>query len=57
MAKDNKTVRQKLEQFLNEKNYFTDGLAFIESKTGVNRLYLFAGKLGGRRKISSYLVM
>lgn len=40
-----KSVRQKIEDFLNEKNRFTDGLAFIETKTGVNRLYLTLGKL------------
>lgn len=43
MAKSEKTAREKLEEFLNEKNYFTDGLAFVEQKTGINRLYLFGG--------------
>lgn len=43
MATDAKSAKQKLEEFLNEKNYFTDGLGFIESKTGVNRVYLFGG--------------
>lgn len=38
-----KTAKQKLEEFLNEKNYFTDALGFIEGKTGLNRVYLFAG--------------
>ena len=45
MAKSEKTAREKLEEFLNEKNYFTDGLAFVEQKTGINRLYLFGGKI------------
>lgn len=49
-----KTMRQKLEEFLHQKNYFTDGLSFIESKTGVNRLYLFAGCVS---LLSLYLVV
>ena len=39
-----KSIKEKLDEFLHQKNYFTDGLAFVETKTGVNRLYLFAGK-------------
>jgi len=37
------SVKEKLTEFLYQKNYFTDALAFLESKTGVNRLYLFGG--------------
>jgi len=37
------TIREKVEQFLTEKNYFTDGLVFVEGKTGINRMYLLAG--------------
>ena len=39
-----KSIKEKVHEFLHQKNYFTDGLAFVETKTGVNRLYLFAGK-------------
>lgn len=38
-----KSIKEKVDEFLHQKNYFTDGLAFVETKTGVNRLYLFAG--------------
>jgi len=43
---DNEHVKEatcKVKQFLNEKNWFTDALAFIESKTGVDRKYLLVG--------------
>ena len=40
-----KSVREKVDEFLHEKNYFTDGLEFVEKKTGVNRLYICLGKL------------
>ena len=39
-----KSIKEKLNEFLHQKNYFTDGLAFVETITGVNRLYLFGGK-------------
>lgn len=39
-----KSVKEKLDDFLHEKNCLTDGLAFIEKKTGVNRLYICVGK-------------
>ena len=39
-----KSLRQKVDEFLHEKNYFTDGLEFVEKNTGVNRLYICAGK-------------
>jgi len=42
MAGD-KTIKEKMDEFLHEKNYFTDALAMVESKTGVNRVYLFGG--------------
>merc|ERR1712183_142408 len=42
MAGD-KTIKEKLDEFLHEKNYFTDGLAFVEQKTGINRMYMFGG--------------
>jgi len=37
------TMRGKLERFLNEKSTISDLLKMVEEKTGVNRLYLFAG--------------
>jgi len=43
MAK-NESVKEKVTAFLQEDNHFTRGLAFVEQKTGVNRLYLFGGK-------------
>lgn len=43
MPKVDKPIKEKLLEFLNSKNYFTDGLAFAEEKTGVNRVYLFGG--------------
>lgn len=52
-TKKDKTIRQKVEEFLNEENHFTNGLAFVEKKTGVNRLYLF----GGRRFIFGILII
>ena len=42
---EEKSVREKVEEFLHKKNYFTDGLEFIEKNTGVNRLYVCLGKL------------
>ncbi|XP_057307763.1 receptor expression-enhancing protein 5-like [Hydractinia symbiolongicarpus] len=53
-TKKDKTVRQKVEEFLNEENHFTNGLAFVEKKTGVNRLYLFGGCV---TLLSLYLVV
>lgn len=37
------SIKEKVNAFLKEDNHFTRGLAFIEDKTGVNRLYLFGG--------------
>jgi len=37
------SIKEKVVGFLNEDNHFTRGLGMIESKTGVNRLYLFGG--------------
>jgi len=37
------TIREKIEEFLSEKNFFTDGLAMIEEKTGVPRKLLLGG--------------
>jgi receptor expression-enhancing protein 5/6 len=54
MVKNDKPIKEKLLDFLNSKNYFTDGLAFAESKTGVNRLYLFGGCVA---VLSLYLVV
>lgn len=39
-------VKEKVQKFLSEKNWFTDGLAFVEGKTGVDRKYLLAGSVG-----------
>ena len=41
---DEKSVREKLDEILHQKNYVTDGLEFVEKKTGVNRLYIVLGK-------------
>lgn len=54
MGKTDKPIKEKLYEFLNTKNYFTDALAFLESKTGVNRLYLFGGCVA---VLSLYLVV
>jgi len=54
MAKTDKPLKEKLTEFLNSKNYFTDALAFLESKTGVNRLYIFGGCVA---VLSLYLVV
>lgn len=43
MGGKDKSLKEKVDEFLSEKNYFTDALAFLEAKSGVNRLYLFAG--------------
>jgi len=43
MVRDDKPIKEKVVEFLNSKNYFTDGLEFVETKTGVDRLYLFSG--------------
>jgi len=40
---DEKTVREKLDEILHQKGCVTDGLAFVEKKTGVNRLYIVLG--------------
>ena len=37
------TGKEKLNNWLHEKNYFTDVLDKVEKKTGVNRLYIFLG--------------
>lgn len=37
------TGKEKLNNWLREKNYFTDVLDKVEKKTGVNRLYIFLG--------------
>lgn len=39
------TGKEKLDNWLHEKNFFTDALDKIEKKTGVKRLYLFLGNL------------
>jgi len=54
MGKTDKPIKEKITEFLNTKNYFTDALAFLESKTGVNRLYLFGGCVA---VLSLYLVV
>jgi len=54
MGKTDKPIKEKVTEFLNTKNYFTDALAFLESKTGVNRLYLFGGCVA---VLSLYLVV
>lgn len=40
------TGKEKLDNWLHEKNFFTDVLDKIEKKTGVKRLYLFLGLVG-----------
>ena len=39
-----KSLKEKVVEFLNEENYFTNSLAFVEKKTGIPRLFLFGGK-------------
>ena len=39
-----KSIRQKLTEAFQEKNHFTDALAFVEQETGVNRMYIFWGR-------------
>ena len=40
------TGKQKLDNWLHKKNYFTDVLEKIEQKTGVKRIYQFLGNNG-----------
>lgn len=40
------TGKQKLDNWLHQKNYFTDVLEKIEQKTGVKRIYQFLGLVG-----------
>ena len=37
------TGKEKLDNWLHEKNYFTEVLDKVEKKTGVKRLYIFLG--------------
>ena len=37
------TGKEKLDTWLQEKNFFTDALEKVEKKTGVKRIYLFLG--------------
>lgn len=41
-----RTGKEKLENWLHQKNYFTDVLEKIEQKTGVKRIYQFLGNNG-----------
>jgi len=54
MVKVDKPIKEKIEDFLNSKNYFTDALALAEQKTGVDRKYLFGGCVA---VLSLYLVV
>jgi hypothetical protein len=45
MASQLTTYLGYLEKQLEEKNKLTEALAFLETKTGVKKLYLAAGKL------------
>lgn len=38
------TGKEKLDNWLQQKNFFTDVLEKVESKTGVKRIYIFLGK-------------
>ena len=38
------TGKEKLDNWLQQKNFFTDALEKVESKTGVKRIYIFLGK-------------
>ena len=40
------TGKEKLDNWLHQKNYFTDVLEKIEQKTGVKRIYQFLGNNG-----------
>ena len=40
------TGKEKLDNWLHQKNYFTDVLEKIEQKTGVKRIYQFLGSNG-----------
>lgn len=40
------TGKEKIDNWLHEKNYFTDVLEKVEKKTGVKRLYIFLGLVG-----------
>ncbi|XP_065059574.1 receptor expression-enhancing protein 5-like [Rhopilema esculentum] len=51
---DEKSIREKLDEFLHQKNYLTDGLEFVEKKTGVNRLYIC---IGAAAFLALYLVI
>ena len=50
-----KSVREKIDEFLHEKNYFTNGLELIEKNTGVDRLYICLGKLSFWPKLAALL--
>ncbi|XP_047139649.1 receptor expression-enhancing protein 5 isoform X1 [Hydra vulgaris] len=49
-----KSLKEKVIEFLNEENYFTNSLAFFEKKTGIPRLFLFGGCVS---LLSLYLVI
>ena len=49
-----KSLKEKVIEFLNEENHFTNSLAFVEKKTGIPRLFLFGGCL---TFLSLYLVI
>ena len=49
-----KPLREQIDDFLNQKNVFTNGLMFLEQKTGVNRIYLLQG---GAALLAFYLVV
>lgn len=38
------TGKEKLDNWLKQKNFFTDVLEKVESKTGVKRIYIFVGE-------------
>ena len=49
-----KPLRQQIDDFFNQRNVLTNGLAFLEQKTGVNRIYLLQG---GAALLAFYLVV